>query len=386
MLDKEERVVQITDPDSDRYSVLRLIDWWDQQRLSEARVMVVGAGALGNEAAKNLALLGVGKIVMVDFDLVEISNLSRAVLLRAEDAGMPKAEAIARRIKDINPNTEVLSLKGDVARDVGLGVFRRMDVVLGCLDNREARRAVNRACWRVGRPWIDGGLGILDGQVQVFQPPDGACYECTLSQRDYELMNVRYSCPPGEAMPQGRYPTTATAASIIAAIQVQEAIKMLHGLPVINGRGAYYSGEAVRLTMVSYPVRRDCPAHETYGRIIELPHRAEELTVNGLLDMVGGEFLALDHPVLTRYYCTECQELEPVYRPHYLVADRVVCPRCGGRRVFDVTARLSAGEATTGLRLAQVGIPPLHVLSVRSARGWEQYELSGDALALGLEN
>ena len=150
-----DRLIWITDPEHDRYATLRLIDWWDQQRLAEARVMVVGAGALGNEVLKNLALLGVGYLFIVDFDMVEASNLSRSVLFRSEDAGRPKAEVAAERVQAINPDVAVIPFHGDVTRDLGLGVYRRMDVVIGCLDSREARLAVNRACWRVGGPWVD---------------------------------------------------------------------------------------------------------------------------------------------------------------------------------------------------------------------------------------
>ena len=90
--------------DEDRYSRLNLIGWWDQQRLREARVLVVGAGALGNEVLKNLALVGIGHITIVDFDVVEDSNLSRSVLFRASDSGKPKSVVAARSVVDLNPD------------------------------------------------------------------------------------------------------------------------------------------------------------------------------------------------------------------------------------------------------------------------------------------
>jgi len=104
--------------------------------------MVVGAGALGNEVIKNLVLMGVGYIYIVDFDTIEVANLSRSVLFRESDAGRRKAEVAAARAKEINPYVHVQYLHGDITHDVGLGVFRRMDVIIGCLDNREARLAV----------------------------------------------------------------------------------------------------------------------------------------------------------------------------------------------------------------------------------------------------
>ncbi len=141
--------------DGDRYGRLRLISWWRQERLAVAQVLVVGAGALGNEVLKNLALLGLGTVYLIDLDLVEPSNLSRSVLFRAEDAGLAKAQVAARRARELNPEITVIPMHGDVITDLGLGLFAEVDLVIGCLDNREARLWVNRQCWKTGTPWID---------------------------------------------------------------------------------------------------------------------------------------------------------------------------------------------------------------------------------------
>ena len=147
----------MTDPhlidDNDRYSRFRLIAWWDQQKLADAKILVVGAGALGNEVLKNLALMGIGTVYVADFDHIEESNLTRSVLFRRRDCGRPKAEAAAEALRDLNPDTRVVPLLADIITDVGLGLFRDVDVVIGCLDNREARLWVNRSCWKVNTPW-----------------------------------------------------------------------------------------------------------------------------------------------------------------------------------------------------------------------------------------
>src|SRR4051795_6504126 len=121
--------------DDDRYSRLRLIPWWRQEKLAAARVLVVGAGALGNEVLKNLALVGIGTTFVIDLDSVEPSNLSRSVLFRAEDGGQPKAEVAARRAREINPEVSIVPRHGDVITEMGLGLFAAVDVVIGCLDN-----------------------------------------------------------------------------------------------------------------------------------------------------------------------------------------------------------------------------------------------------------
>src|SRR5258708_16714893 len=154
-----------------RFARFEAIEWWDQARVEKARVLVVGAGALGNEVIKNLALLGIGHIVVVDKDRVEESNLSRSVLFRPSHDGLAKAECAARGAKDLYPNTRVTPIVGDVINDVGLGVFRWADAVLGALDSREARIFVNAASARVGRGWFDGGIAVLSRIVRAFAPP-----------------------------------------------------------------------------------------------------------------------------------------------------------------------------------------------------------------------
>ena len=133
-----------TDFEEDKYSRLRLIPWWDQDRLKNATIMVVGAGAIGNELVKNLTLLGIGKILIFDMDGIENTNLTRSVLYRAKDVGRYKAEVAAERAMEINPDVKAKAFVSNIIDDVGLGVFRRMDVVLGGLDNRVKARRTER--------------------------------------------------------------------------------------------------------------------------------------------------------------------------------------------------------------------------------------------------
>ena len=173
----------------DRFERFSRICWWEQDRLRRARLLVVGAGALGNEVIKNLCLLGVGHLAIADMDRVEESNLSRSVLFREEDEGRPKAEAAAEASRRLYPAIDVLPLVGNVLGDVGLGWFRWADVVVGALDNREARLFVNSSCATLARPWIDGGIEVLNGIVRGFAPPQTACYECTMSEADWKQVN-----------------------------------------------------------------------------------------------------------------------------------------------------------------------------------------------------
>ena len=132
----------------DRYDRQRLIPWWEQERLAVARVLVVGAGALGNEILKLLALSGVGHIMIFDMDRIEVSNLSRTVLFKETDAGALKAEVAAQRVSDLNPQTIAVGRAQNIMHELGLGVFLWADVVICGLDNRLARMFVNSSCAR----------------------------------------------------------------------------------------------------------------------------------------------------------------------------------------------------------------------------------------------
>ena len=112
----------------DRFQRFSLMGWWDQKKIRDAKILVVGAGALGNEIVKNLSLLGVGHVLIADLDLIENSNLSRSVLYRASDNGLPKSEVAARSAVDIFPEMHVASFHGNVVYDLGLGVYDWADI------------------------------------------------------------------------------------------------------------------------------------------------------------------------------------------------------------------------------------------------------------------
>src|SRR5215510_2977417 len=124
------RPIHLPNLKHDRLGTFDFISWWERDTVTNASVMVIGAGALGNEVLKNLALMGLGKLFIVDFDHVEMANLSRSVLVRPEDNGKEKAEVAARRIKALNPDVKVQYLHGNITTDVGLGLFRRMDGIV----------------------------------------------------------------------------------------------------------------------------------------------------------------------------------------------------------------------------------------------------------------
>lgn len=371
--------------DDDRYGRLRLIPWWRQERLAAARVLVVGAGALGNEVMKNLALVGVGTTYLIDLDRIEPSNLSRSVLFRAGDAGEPKAQVAARRALELNPEISIVPLHGDVITDVGLGLFADVELVIGCLDNREARLWVNRQCWKVGTPWIDAGIQEIQGVVKVFVPPDSACYECAMTERDYQLLNLRYSCPMlrRDEILAGKVPTAPTIASMMAALQVQEALKLLHGMPVAGGTAMVFNGVGNQFYSTRLPFRDDCLSHETYPspRELTLGHRA---TVAELFAAVGEDLdgplgLALDRELVVAVDCPRCGWREEVLRPRTKVRQaEATCPTCREPGRPELLSAIEPGSPLAGRTLAEVGVPAYDIVRVEAPSGVRFYLLAGD--------
>jgi adenylyltransferase/sulfurtransferase len=363
--------------DADRYGRLRLIPWWRQERLASARVLVVGAGALGNEVLKNLALLGVGTTYVIDLDTVEPSNLSRSVLFRQSDGGRAKAEVAAERALEINPEIHIIPIRGDVITDLGLGLFADVDVVIGCLDNREARLWVNRQCWKVGTPWVDAGIQEIQGVVKVFVPPDSACYECAMTERDYQLLNLRYSCPllRRDQILEGKVPTAPTIASMMAALEVQEALKLLHGLPVEAGSAMVFNGVTNQFYTTRLPHRDDCLSHETYPEAVALPlgHGATaaalfaEARVEGRLGADGPLTLALERDLVAAFDCPRCDWRAEVHRPRTKVAmSESVCPHCREPARPEVVSAVEEGTALADLPLATLGVPSYDIVRVDS--------------------
>ncbi|MBJ7469888.1 MAG: ThiF family adenylyltransferase [Solirubrobacteraceae bacterium] len=366
-----------------RYHRQSLISWWEQDRLAAARVLVVGAGALGNELVKNLALAGVGTVVVADMDTIENSNLSRCVFFRSSDEGRMKAEVVCEAAAGLNPDVEFIPVVGDIRHAIGLGSFTGFDLVLGGLDNREARLHTNQACWKAGIPWVDGAIEGLMGVVRVFTPPDSACYECTMSERDHELLAARRTCAllTREEMLDGKVPTTGTSASVVAGMQVQEAIKLLHQdrLPTsMAGKGFVVNGMTHDSYIVDYPRQDACMSHDTYAlsqaEVVPRDETFRELLERGaaahglpLADVT----IDLEHDVIVAFTCPVHGrgDDEPVLLTKATVGS-ALCPVCSAERALDVRHSVSSVDADLlNLSAADLGLPPADALTARSLSG-----------------
>lgn len=382
-----EETLVITDPDSDRYHTFGYISWWQQEVVRSATVLVIGAGALGNEVLKNLALMGIGRVIIADFDTIEDSNLSRSVLFRQGDRGRRKVDAAAERVKELNPDVQVMTWHGDINYEMGLGVFRQVDAIVGCLDNREARLSINRFSWAIEKPWVDGAIQELMGIVRVFWPGRGACYECTLTDLDYQIIGLRYSCPllARQNVLQGKVPTTPTSASIVAAFQTQEALKLIHGMEVNPGTALMINGLTNDIYTTEYPVKDGCMSHSRLTPIIPREDmNSQSTTISQLLDFAvadlgEGAVIEFDSEIVLSMRCSACGHVRPVFkRMARLYENESTCPECGGKSDMNLTHRIDGSEPFLERTLAQLDLPQLHIVRARNKDQVVYYEISGD--------
>jgi molybdopterin/thiamine biosynthesis adenylyltransferase len=379
----------------DRFSRFRLIPWWDQAKLQSARVLVIGAGALGNEILKNLALLGFTRIAIVDLDRIEESNLSRTILYRSDDVGSYKADVAARSVKALAPNVKVKPLVANVVQNCGLGLFAWSDVIIAGLDNREARLWINRCAWKMNRPWIDGAIEGINGVARVFVAGSAPCYECTLGETDWKLLEQRMSCNLllREANVEGKVATTPTISSVIAGIEVQEAVKLLHGMPTLASRGFVFEGLNHTSYKIEYTANPDCMSHFTFESVAELPLKSNGLTLEDLRQKgardLGREDVVVEfsRDVVHELQCPRCGGKEEVFAPvGSLGYEDGRCPRDAQMRVVKTIHGYSGKEGFGGRTLDELGLPMFDVFTVRSAEAERAYLIAGDrGLVLGDE-
>ena len=259
-----EPAAELTVDEVRRYSrhlIIPDVGMTGQKRLKNAKVLCVGAGGLGSPALLYLAAAGVGTLGIVDFDVVDESNLQRQIIHGQSDVGRPKAESARDSIREINPYVNVIVHKERLDSDNAMEMFAGYDLIVDGTDNFATRYLVNDACVLLGKPYVWGSIYRFDGQASVFWAEYGPCYRCL------------YPEPP----PPGMVPSCAEGGVLgvlcasIGSIQVNEAIKVLTGIgdPLV-GRLMIY--DALEMTYRSVKVRKDpeCPVCGKNPTVTEL--------------------------------------------------------------------------------------------------------------------
>jgi len=255
-------LIRAGERDEDRHDRTRLIPWVDMERVSSSKVLVVGAGALGNEAVKDLALFGFRKVDVLDMDSVVRSNLNRCVLFREGDqsSGKGKSSLVAERARELDPDIDIKALEGKV-QSLGPDEMKRYDIILGCLDNVSARLHLNANSYHAQVPYVDGGTDGFRGRVQAIVPPLTPCLQCGMNRSHFKVMERRFSCTGQDTVfYQPKMAAEITTTSIIAAVQVREAVKILSGrTPITNVM--HYDGLAGTSEVFTLDNDPDCPNH-----------------------------------------------------------------------------------------------------------------------------
>lgn len=261
-----------------RHLILPDVGTEGQRKLKAARVLLIGAGGLGSPLALYLAAAGVGHIGLVDFDVVDVTNLQRQVLHGTSDVGTPKLVSARKRIAEVNPHVELTTYEEPLTSANALEIFRGYDLVVDGTDNFPTRYLVNDACVLLGIPNVYGSIYRFEGQASVFGTKDGPCYRCL------------YPEPP----PPGLVPSCAEGGvlgvlpGLVGTLQATEAIKLILGIgePLV---GRLLLVDALGATFRTVKVRKDpnCPACGTrtltqlidYEQFCGSPHTGGEQKV-----------------------------------------------------------------------------------------------------------
>jgi molybdopterin/thiamine biosynthesis adenylyltransferase len=249
---------------TDRYLRHNLIDWFDQEMVKRLHILVVGAGAVGNEVIKNLVLLGVGTIRIVDFDRIEVHNLTRSALFTEGDVGRNKAEVAAEAAQRLDPTCSVEAIVGDFWDQISFGQLQEASAVFCCVDNFDARFRINRLCSLLGVDLINAGIDSRFVSAEIFpfqREPDIACFECNLPPSTYQRVADRYSCGwlRKVAYEERKIPTTAITASYAGAMATSLLLYSFRDDAEIGARRVFLDTITSNVSKVSLSRNAACP-------------------------------------------------------------------------------------------------------------------------------
>jgi molybdopterin/thiamine biosynthesis adenylyltransferase/rhodanese-related sulfurtransferase len=261
-----QQEVKLSKEEIQRYSrhlIMPEVGMEGQLKLKRARVLTIGTGGLGAPLGLYLAAAGVGHLGLVDFDVVDSSNLQRQVTFTTADVGKPKSAAAKARLSALNPAIEIVSYETRLTSDNALELFRDYDIIVDGTDNFPTRFLVNDACVLLGKPNVYGSIFRFEGQATVFGYPGGPCYRCL------------YPEPP----PPGLVPSCAEGGvlgvlpGIVGSIQAMETIKLILGTgePLV-GRLLLFDALAMRFRELKLKKNPDCPLcgdHRTITKLID---------------------------------------------------------------------------------------------------------------------
>lgn len=389
--------------------VFTLLSWFKKEKVNNARVLVAGAGALGNEVIKDLTLFGVGHIFVVDFDRIEITNLTRSVLFREEDAIEHRYKSVvaAERAMEINPQIKVTPIVGNLFSDVGLALYKSVDVIIGCLDSRLARYQLNRMAMRAGKTWIDGSIENLTGVVKVYTPGLN-CYECGLSREEFNIIMLRTGCADvvRAQTSQGRVATTPISASIVGAMQAQEAMKIIHldcyeseKLPftMLQGKMWRFEGLTNQTNIYKFSSwKNSCPAHEQWNPVIAGNNLSADMTIVNVIEalkvLLSADSIEINlmnnkfiEAIVSDKPEKEFKVMAPESNLDEIISENPEMRKLSYRTLFHKIfhENIDSYFPFQQLTLKEIGIPYYDIIKVTTEKGEFFVELSGDKSIYG---
>jgi molybdopterin/thiamine biosynthesis adenylyltransferase len=335
------------------------ISGWSQRRLGHAKVVVVGAGAIGNEVVKNLALVGVGTIAIIDFDRVAPSNLTRCVLMSDDDVGQPKAQVVARRASALNPDVRLVAIDGDVEFELGDSYLRDADLVVGCVDNAYARFVLNARVRRVGRGWLDTAISSDSAQVSLYGA-HGVCYACGLGESTLRAMRSRFSCTGlRRVVSTSPVPTTVVTAAMAGSLATQITVDAIHGRFDPGSRWTMLLANR-RWLQDELPSSDGCPFHPR--RVSRLPQPSSlgpEVSWREVVTHLGlsaDASLSVPHDVVIALRCPTCSATRPFVGPMgRLIQDLALCERCSSPCEAQTSRRVVLSDRLAAEPLSSLG-------------------------------
>ncbi|HUC23608.1 MAG TPA: ThiF family adenylyltransferase [Streptosporangiaceae bacterium] len=352
---------------ADRFARQRIIPGWDQGRVSEATAVVAGVGALGNEVAKNLALAGVGRLILCDPDTVAVSNLSRTVLLGAGDVGRPKATIAAQTLRTLAPGTIVQPRIAELGHGIGLGELADATVVVSCVDTIRARMQLLGRCTLVGAALVDGGTQPFGGEVRLRLSPDEACYGCTLSAHERGVSDLPWSC--FGAGPGGPQPASIATTALVAGWMSLIVLQVILGAPPAY-RLLSIDATVGRAAPVSITRDPECPHHRPLtGPVVTISVSNRDTVGELIAELAAGvEPYTWDRfPVGER--CGGCDNYSE--NPGFVgdIDNDMIrpCGRCGGLIRMRFSQRLR--DADPSRRLSDLGVAPEELILAHAPGG-----------------
>lgn len=396
--DKQRRRMEYDS--NDRFAIYKLMAYFREDVVKDARIFCAGAGALGNEVLKNFVLLGVGELWFADFDDIDRSNLAKSVLFRPSDIGRAKVEVAAERLAQMDPDLTLVPLSADIRYDIGMGVFRRMDVLCSVVDSIDARVGFNRIAAALGKPWLDAGIGELSWRVACWDPHGGVCFECIMDDALRQQQHLPYAptCAPlAEAIREmNRQPTSPLAAAMSGAMLAQEALKLLHDvkmdeppaeLVMPHSTQYYFGGGDPYLEVQTRRQADGCPGHEHWGDIHEEPgFTAAGTTLKQLLER-GAELLdvkpmavslRLGFDLIHELYCHQCGWRGEYFYPRRGLNLDLQCRNCDNEARPDYKRALRITDRFADRPLADLGFPALQIFLLYGGKNRIAVELTGD--------